>query len=74
MAPRKKADKVGASIVHPPPTNAVGGSSDDDALSQYSEVQRDEYLATQAIYPDGFVRIHGRKEAWKVTILPRFRC
>lgn len=67
MPPRKKAGKAEAPTAHAPSTNAANDPISDDDISQYPEAQRDEYLATQAIYPDDFVRIHGRKEAWKVS-------
>ena len=61
---RKKAEAAAATAAQ---TKDKHDSPDDGKdLQQYSEAQRDEYLATQAIYPDEFVRIHGRKEAWKV--------
>jgi len=36
-------------------------------IQGYPEVQRNEFLATRAIYPDEFEVIHGRKNAWQVS-------
>jgi hypothetical protein len=67
MAPRKKAAKAAATAARAPPDPVVEDKPGDDDISRYPEVQQDEFLATQAIYPDDFVRVHGRKEAWKVS-------
>ncbi|RVX71085.1 hypothetical protein B0A52_03451 [Exophiala mesophila] len=37
----------------------------EEEIIEYPEVQRNEALATKAIYPDEFERIHGRKNAWQ---------
>jgi eukaryotic translation initiation factor 2-alpha kinase 4 len=46
---------------------AATGSELDSEISKYPEIQQNEYLATQAIYPDEFERVHGRRDAWKVS-------
>jgi hypothetical protein len=51
---------------HLTPGAAIGSDLDAD-ISKYPEVQQNEFLATQAIYPDEFERVHGRKDAWKVS-------
>ncbi|KPI42363.1 Serine/threonine-protein kinase GCN2 [Cyphellophora attinorum] len=66
MAPRKKAAKAAAAATtRAPPDPVVDDKPADEDISRYPEVQQDEFLATQAIYPDDFVRVHGRTEAWK---------
>lgn len=66
MAPRKKTNKTRPQPAAPgdEPKNLLAASTSD--LASYSEIQQNEYLATEAIYPDGFMRLHGRKDAWKV--------
>ena len=74
MAPRKKANKNAPQPAPPQETpKAVEPAQshpaeDADDLSSYPESQQNEFLTTQAIYPDGFVRIHGRKDPWKVYL------
>ncbi|RMZ78447.1 hypothetical protein DV737_g3868, partial [Chaetothyriales sp. CBS 132003] len=49
-----------------PPVPQDGDSAlQADDLKSYPESQQNEFLTTQAIYPDGFERIYGRKEPWK---------
>ncbi|RMZ83720.1 hypothetical protein DV738_g1114, partial [Chaetothyriales sp. CBS 135597] len=50
----------------PPPQDGSAPPADD--LKSYPEGQQNEFLTTQAIYPDGFERIYGRKEPWKVSV------
>lgn len=50
----------------PTPLQPVDANIDPDDISGYPEVQQNEFLATQAIYPDEFARVRGRKDAWKV--------
>ena len=72
MAPRKKAAKNQPQAA--PPTEVTKSlaaeipvqSQPGPDLAWYPEVQQNEYLATEAIYPDGFLRLHGKKDAWKV--------
>ena len=73
MAPRKQKhqDRPQATVApdappQPAPLPGPEATTEDD-LKEYSEGQQNEYFATQAIYPDEFVRIGGRKDAWKVS-------
>lgn len=50
----------------PSPLQPVDVNIDPEDISGFPEVQQNEFLATQAIYPDEFVRVRGRKDAWKV--------
>lgn len=67
MGPKKKPKN------QPQPAPAAAASTSEHPytpepdLTGYPEVQQNEYLATEAIYPDGFERIHGRRDAWKVS-------
>lgn len=74
---RKKGNKAKAQAAAAPsepaeeppaPLQTVDVNVEPDDISTYPEVQRNEYLATQAIYPDEFTRVRGRKDAWKVCI------
>lgn len=49
-----------------PPSFGQSHRNLEEEIAGYSEVQRNEFLTTRAIYPDEFKRIHGRKDAWKV--------
>ncbi len=75
MAPRKKAAMNQPQVAVPAEfTNSLAAeipvqSQPDTDLAGYPEVQQNEYLATEAIYPDGFLRLHGKKDAWKVSSL-----
>ena len=40
----------------------------EEAIAGYPEVQRNEFLTTRAIYPDDFEVVHGRKNAWQVSL------
>ncbi|ETN40405.1 uncharacterized protein HMPREF1541_04682 [Cyphellophora europaea CBS 101466] len=70
---RKKANKAKGPVApttpfspdKPPESPPPGFGDADGGIDSYPEVQQNEYLATQAIYPDEFVRVHGRKDAWK---------
>jgi hypothetical protein len=73
MAPRKKANKQQPQPAPPATTPASLPTAEYSTpqhsgpdLAGYPEVQRNEFLATEAIYADGFLRLHGRKDAWKV--------
>jgi hypothetical protein len=73
MAPKKKPKAQ----AQPPPAAAATPTSEPESapvtdLSSYSEVQQNEFLATEAIYPDGFERVHGRRDAWKVSVKSLF--
>ncbi|RMZ90563.1 hypothetical protein DV736_g2232, partial [Chaetothyriales sp. CBS 134916] len=66
--------KTGKNAAKDPPSEEVPApqvSQDSDSVLQaddlksYPESQQNEFLTTQAIYPDGFERIYGRKEPWK---------
>ena len=77
MAPRKKANKNAPQAAVPevpleaapePAAESVNGGND---VAGYPDNQQNEFLTTQAIYPDGFERIRGRKDAWSVSsVLP----
>ena len=80
---RKKANRAKGPVApttpfspdKPPESPPPGFGDADGGIDSYPEVQQNEYLATQAIYPDEFVRVHGRKDAWKVCVLlPRPPC
>ena len=71
MAPPKKAAKGRPQSATPADPTAHLGTDKLEArpstdLASYPEVQQNEFLATEAIYPDGFLRLHGKKDAWKV--------
>ena len=75
MAPRKKAAKNQPQAA-PPAQVAKSPAAETPIqphfgtdLAAYPEVQQNEYLATEAIYPDGFLRVYGKKDAWKVMFL-----
>lgn len=40
----------------------------EEEIADYPEVQRNEFLTTRAIYPDEFEVVHGRKNAWQVSL------
>lgn len=40
----------------------------EEEIAGYPEVQRNEFLTTRAIYPDDFEVVHGRKNAWQVSL------
>lgn len=73
MAPRKQKhqDRPQATVASDappqPPIPPGSEATSEDDLKEYSEGQQNEYFATQAIYPDEFVRVRGRKDAWKVS-------
>lgn len=72
MAPQKKTGKKakaqdGLHLSANDPNVPSDNLADSD-ITHYPEAQQNEYTATQAIYPDEFTRIHGRKDAWKVDI------
>jgi hypothetical protein len=63
--PQAAATTTSPDVQQPTPEAPVEKNLEED-ISSYPEVQQNEFLATQAIYPDEFVRIRGRKDAWKV--------
>ncbi|RMD43442.1 hypothetical protein DV735_g1680, partial [Chaetothyriales sp. CBS 134920] len=72
MARKKtiKSPAKGPPSEDPPAPQPQAAPADDsppqtDDLKSYPEGQQNEFLTTQAIYPDGFERIYGRKEPWK---------
>ena len=75
MAPRKKAAKnqpqaaLPSALARAPAAGIPVEPQPGTDLAGYPEVQQNEYLATEAIYPDGFLRLHGKKDAWKVICL-----
>lgn len=43
----------------------------EEEIAGYPEVHRNEFLTTRAIYPDEFEVVHGRKNAWQVSLKVR---
>lgn len=72
MPPKKPNQKtappklMGKPAMMPPeqPPNPKADEPIDLAL--YPEEHRDEYETTEAVYPEEFRRVHGRRDAWQV--------